>query len=288
MSPYSYCLNNPVSLVDPTGHSASCTGGGYSFGLPQYDFWTLQAMKLTPLPQIPQIPAPELRVYADASVSLASYIADLLFYGKVQAIQERNKEYARLQARFAKIMEAMKNPDAVFPRKDVALAQALANEIHLWLREEHPEFAKLEEALGAAGLGVSITAENSSRCDELSDIITSSHLGSLKITIQTDVYATMGEMVTEIATGIVHEVSEAYVAEVKDWGWGDMLDKFTDAHIAAAGYVGSYDNKGFFASQNIGASGFWTTPMLSLRNNPHYYYKEAYRLGLIVNIHYEN
>jgi len=40
MSPYSYCLNNPLSFVDPTGHSAACTGGGYSLNYPRknYDF----------------------------------------------------------------------------------------------------------------------------------------------------------------------------------------------------------------------------------------------------------
>ncbi len=53
MSPYSYCLNNPVSLIDPTGHRAACAGGGYSINYARKDYDFLMYIRNHPWPQTP-------------------------------------------------------------------------------------------------------------------------------------------------------------------------------------------------------------------------------------------
>ncbi len=74
MSPYSYCLNNPVSLIDPTGHRQGCAGGGYSINYARKDYNFMLYVKNSPAPIQHRSPAPELRVsgYGNPEFTLAS------------------------------------------------------------------------------------------------------------------------------------------------------------------------------------------------------------------------
>jgi hypothetical protein len=58
MSPYAYCLNNPVSFVDPTGHSIGGGCGGCYTAYFSQNYWKLAYY--SSMPQLPLISDPSL------------------------------------------------------------------------------------------------------------------------------------------------------------------------------------------------------------------------------------
>jgi hypothetical protein len=237
MSPYAYCLNNPVSFVDPTGHSIGGGCGGCYTAYFSQNYWKLAYY--APMPQLPPVSDPSLSFGNNPIFRLASLE-----------------------------IPTITTPFEELPKQRVT--QQMIDEVFLWLYKNHGEFRRIveEQRNKEADYENWYRLMKDKTASSLAGLVYSVKAGSKRPEIRTFEYVyteKLENVYIQLGLSFLHEEVEIYV--IQNWHTVHALGAGI-AHDIADEYMTNFHYAGFFADypvywegSNVGQdmSGWWET-----------------------------